>query len=93
MTKRGFSESFGKKVSEITGTPVSAKKALEITNAFYDTVREGLAADGKVQITGDQTFEVKDAAARVGKNPKTGVEIQIPARKVVKSKLGSNFKK
>ena len=36
-------------------------------------------------------FEVKDTPARIGRNPKTGVELEIPAKKVVKFKAGTTL--
>ena len=45
----------------------------------------------KVQVIGFGNFEVRDRAARKGRNPQTGKEIEIPAKSVVKFKPGSEL--
>lgn len=65
------------------------EKALK---AFTDTITEALQAGDKVALVGFGTFSVGDRAARVGKNPQTGAEIQIPAAKVPKFKAGKALK-
>ena len=49
-------------------------------NAFVDTLQTALKSGDKVQLLGFGTFEVKERAARTGKNPATGATIEIPAR-------------
>ena len=49
-------------------------------NAFVDTLQTALKSGDKVQLLGFGTFEVKERAARTGKNPATGETIVIPAR-------------
>ena len=70
-------------------TKVDTEKALK---AFIDTVTDELKNGGKVQLVGFGTFEVAERAARKGRNPKTGEEIQIPASKSPKFKFGKAFK-
>ena len=60
-------------------TKVEAEKAIE---AFLSSVEDGLKAGEKVQLIGFGTFEFKNRAARKGRNPQTGAEIDIPAAKV-----------
>lgn len=67
----------------------SAGKALE---AFLSSVEETLVKDGKLTITGFGTFKVSERKARVGRNPQTGVEIKIPATKVVQFSCGKALK-
>ena len=50
-------------------------------NAFVDTLQTALKSGDKVQLLGFGTFEVKERAARTGKNPATGATIEIPASK------------
>ena len=47
-------------------------------NAFVDTLQTALKSGDKVQLLGFGTFEVKERAARTGKNPATGATIEIP---------------
>jgi len=62
---------------------VEAEKAL---NAFIEAVTDALATGDRVRIVGFGTFYVTKRAERKGRNPRTGEEIRIPARKVVKFK-------
>lgn len=65
-----------------------AKKALD---AFMDAVQEGLTKGEKISLVGFGTFEVANREARTAKNPRTGETINVPARKVVKFKVGSQL--
>ena len=77
-------------VAEKTGfTKKDAEKAV---NAFIDSVKEEVAGKSKVQIIGFGTFDYKKRAARKGKNPQTGAEINIPASTVPVFKAGKGFK-
>ncbi len=66
----------------------AAEKAL---NAFMDSVTKALSKDDKVTLVGFGTFSVKERAARQGRNPQTGANIKIPARKVPRFKAGSKL--
>lgn len=68
----------------------TVKAALE---ACLETIQEGLAGEGKVQIIGFGTFTVLEKEARDGVNPRTGEKIHIPARKVVKFKPSTEILK
>lgn len=60
--------------------------------AFIETVQGALKKGGKVQLIGFGSFEVRDRAARTGKNPLTGESMQIPAAKVPAFKAGRALK-
>ncbi len=60
--------------------------------AFEDVVTSTVASGGKVQIPGFLSFERAERAARTGRNPATGAEIQIAAATVPKVKVGKSFK-
>jgi len=66
-----------------------ATAALEAT---LEAVTDALTAGEKVALIGFGTFSVSSRAARVGKNPQTGAEIQIPAAQVPKFKPGLKLK-
>ena len=70
-------------------TKKDAEKALK---AFTDVVAEELKKGEKIQLVGFGTFEVKERAARTGKNPRTGEAIEIPASKVPSFKAGAALK-
>ena len=60
--------------------------------AFITTTESALKAGNKVQLVGFGSFEVKERAARTGKNPATGEQIDIPASKAPAFKAGKAFK-
>lgn len=64
-------------VAEKTG--LTKKDAERVINATFDTIAASLAEGNKVQLSGFGIFEVKAREARVGRNPRTKEEIQIPA--------------
>lgn len=70
-------------------TKKDAEKAL---NAFVEGVTEGLIKGDKVVLVGFGSFETKQRAARKGKNPQTGAEIDIPASTVPSFKAGRSLK-
>ena len=61
-------------------------------NAFEVTVSETLKSGGEIALVGFGTFKVSDRAARTGRNPKTGEEIQISASKLPTFKAGKGLK-
>ena len=71
---------------------LSKKDAEKALKAFTDVVAEELKKGEKIQLVGFGTFEVSSRAARKGKNPQTGKEIQIPASKAPKFKAGKALK-
>lgn len=66
-------------------TKADADKAV---NAFVDTVKDALAKGESIQLIGFGTFSVSERSARTGRNPQTGKEIQIAAKKIAKFKAG-----
>lgn len=78
------------KVADKTG--LTKKDSNAAVEAVFDSIQEFLAEDEKVQLIGFGTFEVRERAARKGRNPQTGEEIQIPATKVPAFKAGKNLK-
>ena len=71
---------------------LSKKDSEAALKAFIEVVSDELKKDGKVQLVGFGTFEVAQRAARTGKNPQTGAEVQIPASKAPKFKAGKALK-
>ena len=60
--------------------------------AFTCAVETAMKGGDKVQLVGFGTFEAKERPARVGRNPRTGKEITIPASKVAKFTPGKGLK-
>ncbi|SFG18987.1 DNA-binding protein HU-beta [Lachnospiraceae bacterium C7] len=71
---------------------LSKKDAEGALSAFQEVVVEELQKGEKIQLVGFGTFEVVERAARVGRNPQTKEEIQIPASKAPKFKPGKSLK-
>ena len=71
---------------------MTKKDAAEAVNAVLDAIVESLAAGDDVKITGFGGFEVKERAARTGRNPKTGEAVEIAASKYVAFSAGSTLK-
>ncbi|BDR58658.1 HU family DNA-binding protein [Xylocopilactobacillus apicola] len=73
-------------------TDLTKKDATRAVDAVFNTIQDILTKGGKVQLIGFGTFEVRERAARAGRNPQTGEEIQIPASKVPAFKAGKALK-
>ena len=77
-------------VAQTTG--VKKAQADAAVNAVITAIADALAAGEKVQIAGFGSFEVKERAAREGKNPRTGEAIQIEASKTAAFSASKNLK-
>lgn len=77
-------------VAEKSG--LTKKDSEKAVNAVFTSVEEALAKGEKVQLVGFGTFEVRERAARKGRNPQTGAEIEIAAAKVPAFKAGKALK-
>ena len=71
---------------------LSKKDAEKAVAAMLESVEEALKAGDKVALVGFGTFEVKERAARTGKNPRTGEAVKIPAARVPVFKAGKGLK-
>ena len=73
-------------------TGLSKKDSEKALNATFETITASLEAGDKVQLVGFGVFDVKERGARVGRNPKTKEEIEIPASRVPYFKAGKALK-
>ena len=71
---------------------LSNKQTEQFINELLDTITNALAADEILTLTGFGSFGVKNRAARKGRNPQTGKEVTIAAKKVPYFKAGKNLK-
>ncbi len=71
---------------------LSKKDSEKALSALIDSVEEALVNNDKVQLVGFGSFEVKQRAARKGRNPQTMEEIDIPESKVPAFKAGKDLK-
>ena len=83
MTKKEFTVA----LQNNAGLKTKAE-AEELTNAFLATIEETLKAGEEINFIGWGKFETSQREARVGRNPQTGAEIEIAAKKVIKFKAG-----
>ena len=78
------------KMAEKSG--LTKKDAEVVLKAFTESIVEALEDGDKVQLIGFGTFETRERAARIGRNPRTKEEIEIPASVVPVFKAGKEFK-
>ena len=71
---------------------LSKKDSEKAVNAAFDTITAALVAGEKVQLVGFGAFEVKERGPRMGRNPQTKEEIEIPASRVASFKVGKALK-
>ena len=85
MTKEEFVAKYAKK------TGMSKKDAAEAVNAFFEVTAEALKDGEKVVFPGLFKAEVTERKERTGRNPLTGKEITIPAKKSIKAKFSDKL--
>ena len=73
-------------------TELPKSETAKTVNALLDAIKNELAKGEKVALVGFGTFEVRERAARKGRNPQTGAEIEIAAAKAPAFKAGKDFK-
>lgn len=73
-------------------TGLTKKDAKASVDATFEAISKTLAKGEKVQVIGFGNFEVRERAARKGRNPQTGEEIDIPASKAPAFKAGKALK-
>ena len=85
MTKAEFVVKFAEK------TGMSKKDAANAVNAFFEVTAEALKDGDKVVFPGMFKAEVTERKERTGRNPLTGKEITIPAKKSIKAKFSDKL--
>ncbi len=71
---------------------LNKREAKEIVESFFEEIRSALESNEQVKLSGFGNFELRDKKTRPGRNPKTGEEIPISARRVVTFKPGQKLK-
>lgn len=71
---------------------LSKREAKEIIDAFFDEIVESLVRGDNVKLSGFGNFKLRDKSARPGRNPKTGKEVEISARRVVTFRAGQKLR-
>jgi len=88
MTKADLIE----KLQKGTGSALSKKQLNELLDEAFAEIAKSVRKDKRFSYPGFGTFTLKKRAARVGRNPKTGQEIEIKATKTVAFKPAPNVK-
>ncbi len=70
---------------------INKNEAANALQAFMDAVTDTTKKGDKLTLIGFGTFSLSERSARTGRNPQTGKEIKIPAKKVVKFKVGKQL--
>ena len=78
-----------KMASEANISKAAAEKAL---GAFTDGIKDALRKSENVTLIGFGTYSVVERKARTGRNPQTGQELKIPAKKIIKFKAGKGLR-
>ena len=71
---------------------LNKREAKELVDHFFDEVRNALSNGRQVKLSGFGNFDLRDKNPRPGRNPKTGEEIPITARRVVTFRPGQKLK-
>ena len=71
---------------------LNKREAREIVEMFYAEISEALDKNDNVKISGFGNFELREKKSRPGRNPKTGEEVAISARRVVTFKPGQKLR-
>ena len=86
LTKADFAERLFDEVG------LNKREAKEMVELFFEEVKTSLEKGEQVKISGFGKFELRDKNSRPGRNPKTGEEIPITARRVVTFRTGQKLK-
>ena len=71
---------------------VNKREAKELVEQFFEEIRQSLESNEQVKLSGFGNFDLRDKKQRPGRNPKTGEEIPIKARRVVTFRPGQKLK-
>ena len=71
---------------------LNKRETKEVVELFFEEVRSSLEVNEQVKLSGFGNFDLRDKSQRPGRNPKTGEEIPITARRVVTFRPGQKLK-
>ncbi len=71
---------------------LNKREAKELVELFFEEIRQALESGKQVKLSGFGNFDLRDKNQRPGRNPKTGEEIPISARRVVTFRPGQKLK-
>ena len=71
---------------------LNKREAKELVDMFFDDIKDLLSEGYEVKLSGFGNFQLKDKSPRPGRNPRTGEDVEISARRVVTFKSGQKLK-
>ena len=71
---------------------LNKREAKDLVEGFFESLRSSLESGQQVKLSGFGNFDIRDKSERPGRNPKTGEEIPISARRVVTFRPGQKLK-
>jgi integration host factor subunit alpha len=71
---------------------LNKREAKELVDLFFDDIKNLLSDGHEVKLSGFGNFQLRDKSPRPGRNPRTGEDVEIPARRVVTFKSGQKLK-
>ena len=70
-----------------------AEEIEQVVDIFFDEISDRLAEGGRVELRGFGAFSTREREARVGRNPRTGEAVEVPAKRVPYFKAGKDIRK
>jgi len=86
LTKAGIAEMLFEDLG------LNKREAKDVVECFFEEIRQSLENNESVKLSGFGNFELRDKTPRPGRNPKTGEEIPISARRVVTFRPGQKLR-
>ncbi len=86
LTKADFAETLFDELG------LNKREAKEMVELFFEEIKGSLEQGEEVKLSGFGKFELRDKSSRPGRNPKTGEEVAISARRVVTFRSGQKLK-
>ncbi len=75
----------------VARTGVSKTKAEQAVDTIFDSMKQALKRDDRIELRGFGVFSVKPRKTGIGRNPRTGSEVSIPPGKAVRFKPGKDL--
>ncbi len=73
-------------------TDVTKKQAEAVVDTIFEAIIRSLKQGQKIELRGFGSFRLRERGARIGRNPKTGVKVNVPAKKIPYFKPGKELK-
>ncbi len=71
---------------------LTKKQTEVVVNTVFQSITESLSQGNKVELRGFGSFRIRDRNARVGRNPKSGAKVEVPAKRVPFFKAGKELR-